>query len=368
MTVKSHSSKNLLQRFAKLVKQNQELREENEKLKTLISGLEADIQEINAPHGVINTNESDHPLYIEKQTSLKFDMATVMYAHIKGFTKIMEGMDSNAVMDELDEILFQFDSILKKYNILKIKTIGDTYMAAGGIPEKNITNPIQVVMAAMEMQRYLNELHEVSGRDNKIWELRIGIHTGPVTASSNGKKKITYDIKGDTVNMVSRMQNYCDDGGIVVSIMTYELIKEFFLCEYFGKMPVKYKGDLELFCVKTIRPEFTLNGKNNTPNEKFDTKFKLIQFTDIQEIILDKLEKELPAYLYYHNVKHTVDVVTEVELIGWAEGVSDEDILILKTAALLHDLGHVISYDEHEFQGTELARKILPAMPIPMTR
>jgi len=360
MTVKSHSSKNLLQRLAKLVKQNQELIEENEKLKTYISGLEADIGELNVSHGVINTNESNQPVFIEKQTSLKFDMATVMYAHIKGFTKIIEGMDSTAVMDELDEILFQFDSILKKYNILKIKTIGDTYMAAGGIPEKNITNPIQVVMAAMEMQGYLNGLHEVSGRENKIWELRIGIHTGPVTATANGKKKITYDIKGDTVNMVSRMQNYCDDGGIVVSVMTCELIKEFFLCEYFGKMPVKYKGDLELFCVNAIRPEFTLNGKTNTPNEKFDTKFKLIQFTDIQETILDKLEKELPAYLYYHNVKHTVDVVTEVELIGWAEGVSDEDILILKTAALFHDLGHVVSYDEHEFQGTVLAREILP--------
>ncbi|HYW96944.1 MAG TPA: adenylate/guanylate cyclase domain-containing protein, partial [Bacteroidales bacterium] len=234
MTVKSHSSKNLLQRLAKLVKQNQELIEENEKLKTYISGLEADIGELNVSHGVINTNESNQPVFIEKQTSLKFDMATVMYAHIKGFTKIIEGMDSTAVMDELDEILFQFDSILKKYNILKIKTIGDTYMAAGGIPEKNITNPIQVVMAAMEMQGYLNGLHEVSGRENKIWELRIGIHTGPVTATANGKKKITYDIKGDTVNMVSRMQNYCDDGGIVVSVMTCELIKEFFLCEYFG--------------------------------------------------------------------------------------------------------------------------------------
>ncbi|MDZ7633375.1 MAG: HD domain-containing protein [Bacteroidales bacterium] len=89
-------------------------------------------------------------------------------------------------------------------------------------------------------------------------------------------------------------------------------------------------------------------------------KFGLIQFTDIQEVILDKLEKELPEFLFYHNVKHTVDVVTEVELIGWAEGCNDEEILLLKTAALFHDAGHTVSYDDHEYQGTLLAREMLP--------
>ena len=97
------------------------------------------------------------------------------------------------------------------------------------------------------------------------------------------------------------------------------------------------------------------------PNDKFNTKFKLRQFNDIQELILDRLEKELPDFLYYHNVKHTVDVVTEVELIGWAEGIDDEGILLLKTAALFHDAGHIISYDEHEFHGTQLVREMLPA-------
>jgi exopolyphosphatase/pppGpp-phosphohydrolase len=126
-------------------------------------------------------------------------------------------------------------------------------------------------------------------------------------------------------------------------------------------MPVKYKGDLEMFVVQGIRPEFSMRERGVMPNAMFNTKFKLIQFTDIQELILDRLEKELPRYLYYHNVKHTVDVVTEVELIGWAEGLDDEEILLLKTAALFHDVGHTISYDEHEFHGTELARKLLPA-------
>jgi hypothetical protein len=142
--------------------------------------------------------------------------------------------------------------------------------------------------------------------------------------------------------------------------MTYELIKEFFICEYFGKLPVKYTGNIQMFQVKGLIPELSVDGLGKVPNGAFKIKFGLIQFTDIQEIILDKLEMELPEQLYYHNVKHTVDVVTEVELIGWAEGCSDEEILILKTAGLFHDAGHTVSYDDHEHQGTLMAREMLP--------
>jgi predicted metal-dependent HD superfamily phosphohydrolase len=112
--------------------------------------------------------------------------------------------------------------------------------------------------------------------------------------------------------------------------------------------------------VRGLKSEFSVNGDGVTPNDSFRIKFGLIQFTDIQEIILDKLEMDLPGYLFYHNVKHTVDVVTEVELIGWAEGCSDEEILILKTAGLFHDVGHTVAYDNHEFFGTQIAREMLP--------
>jgi hypothetical protein len=142
--------------------------------------------------------------------------------------------------------------------------------------------------------------------------------------------------------------------------MTYELVKEFFNCEYSGKLPVKYTDDLQMYKVKGLKPEFSVNGEGVVPNESFRIKFGLIQFTDIQEIILDKLEMDLPGYLFYHNVKHTVDVVTEVELIGWAEGCSDEEILLLKTAALFHDAGHIVAYDNHEFYGTQIAKEMLP--------
>ncbi|MFO7756652.1 MAG: adenylate/guanylate cyclase domain-containing protein [Bacteroidales bacterium] len=354
------SQDKLVKRIARLAKQNQELEEkikkllkENEKLLNQTEKQKAMLEKV-TPGDLQKAGPS-----LADQRALRFKMATVLFADIHGFAKVMTDSGSAELMDELDEILFNFDSIVDKYRIKKIKTIGDTYMCAGGIPEKNITNPIDVVMAALEMQRYLRKYE--SGKSRKqIWDLKIGIHTGPVTANITGKKKVSYDIKGDTVNTASRVEGVSGQGRLLISVMTYELVKEFFQCEYFGKLPVKYKGDLDIYEVLGIHPRFSVDGKGVTPNEAFKIKFGLIQFTDIQEMILDRLEKELPDYLYYHNVKHTVDVVTEVELMGWAEGCSDEEILLLKTAGLFHDAGHTIEYDNHEYHGTQMAREILP--------
>jgi adenylate cyclase len=347
----------LVKRIARLAKQNQELEDQIKKLEKINEKLTRDLEKYKSLSEKLPVEAAKE----EKEKSVKFNMTTVLFADIHGFSKLVEGMESSAVMDELDEILYEFDSITRKYKIEKIKTIGDTYMCAGGIPEKNITNPIDVVMAAIEMRNFIRKYEEARrGLENRIWELKFGIHTGPVTATISGKKKVNYDIKGDTVNTAIRVEAVSDSGIILVSVMTYELIKEFFDCQYFGKLPVKYKGDLQMYEVKGIKQEFSENGDGQTPNSAFRVKFGLIQFTDIQEIILDKLEKELPDYLFYHNVKHTVDVVTEVELIGWGEGCSDEEILLLKTAGLFHDAGHTIAYDNHEYHSTVLAREFLP--------
>jgi len=348
----STNNDELIKRIAKLARQNKELEEQ---LKLLIKENEK----------LANENENlkvhSRDVLPGEEKSLKFNMATVLFADIRSMSKLIEGMDSASVMDELDEIFYEFGAIADRYKIEKIKTIGDTFMCAGGIPVKNITNPIDVVMAAMEMRNFLEKFeNEKRGGGERIWDLKIGIHTGPVTASASGKKKINYDIKGDTVHNASRLEALSENVSILISVMTYELVKEFFDCEYYGKLPVKYKGDLQIYRVKGLKPEFSIDGKGVNPNEAFGVKFGLIQFTDMQEMILDKLEKELPEYVFYHNIKHTVDVVTEVELIGWAEGCTDEEILLLKTAGLFHDTGITVSFDNHELLGAEYARKILP--------
>jgi adenylate cyclase len=356
----STDNEELVKRIARLARQNQELEERIKRLVKQNEKLTDENERLKAGH-------KDHPQEIlkgekaQKGISLKFDMVTVLFADIHGLSKVAGGMDSTSIMDELDEISFVFEAIAEKYKIEKIKTIGDTFMFAGGIPVKNITNPVDVVMTAMEMWSYLERYEsDKRGGSNRIWDLKIGIHTGPVTASISGKKKISYDIKGDTVHNASRLQSLSENGSILISVMTYELVKEFFDSEYYGKLPVKYKGELQVFRAKGLKPEFSVKGECSIPNELFRIKFGLIQFTDLQEVILDKLEKELPDFVFYHNVKHTVDVVTEVELIGWAEGCDDEEILLLKTAALFHDTGITVSFDNHEFHSTEYARETLP--------
>jgi len=348
----STNNEELVKRIAKLARQNQEL---EDRIKNLVKQNE----KLAGENEKLRIHSPEIPQEAEK--SLKFNMTTILFADIHGRAQVYEGIDSVSVMDELDEIFYEFESISEIYKIHKIKTIGDTFMCAGGIPVKNITNPVDVVMAAIEMREFLErfEFKKRNGQ-NRMWDLKIAIHTGPVTASVSGKKKISYDIKGDTVHNASRLEALSENGSILISVMTYELVKEFFDCEYFGKLPVKYKGDLQIFRVKGLKPEFSADGNGVIPNTSFRIKFGLIQFTDLQEMILDKLEKELPAYVFYHNVKHTVDVVTEVELIGWAEGCTDEEILLLKTAGLFHDTGITVSFDNHELHGAEYARKILP--------
>jgi class 3 adenylate cyclase len=352
----------LVKRIARLAKQNQELEENIKNLEKMNEKLVRDYEKIKAlyekaaPEALKERAEGE-----KRERSLKFNMATVLFADIYGLSRLAEGMDSSVIMDELDEIFVEFETIVTKYKIEKIKTIGDTYMCAGGIPVKNITNPIDVVMASLEMRNFLDKREITrSVKDNRRWDLKIGIHSGPVTAAISGRKKINYDIKGDTVNTASRIEAISENGTVLISVMTYELVKEFFDCEYFGKLPVKYKDDLQIYKVKGLKSGFSVNNDGVIPNESFRIKFGLIQFTDIQEIILDKLEMDLPGHLFYHNVKHTVDVVTEVELIGWGEGCSDEEILLLKTAGLFHDAGHTVAYDNHEYYGTQIAREILP--------
>lgn len=296
-----------------------------------------------------------------KDKLLRYKMVSVLFASIQGFSKLTEHMEAEALIDDLDKFFLSLDTIVKKFNIEKINSIGDTYMSAGGIPQKNRTNPIEIILAALEIQHHLKKLQEeYASKNKKIWDISIGIHTGPVTANIVGKKKISYELKGDTVNMASRIQASGEVGKITISEMTHELIEEYFRCEYIGKMPVKYMGDISLYVVKGFSPDFSIDKEGLIPNKKFQIRFALVKYDDLEEFILNKLENELPKHLYYHNLKHTIDVTNQAELIGRGEGINDEEMLLLKTAALFHDLGHTINSKDHEFIGTQLAKEILP--------
>jgi len=329
-----------------LVEQNEELRHENDNHAEMLAFLPTNAKK---------------QMKQKTSSSLRYKMVTVLYSDVKGFTKLSTEQNAEALIDELDNFFFKFDDVVESHNIQKVKSIGDTYMCAGGIPKKNRTNPIEVIMAALEMQAFLRQLQNESLKNDKnIWSLTFGVHTGPVTATVSGKKKISYDIKGDTANIASRIESACNATEISVSGMTYEFIKGFFACEFRSKMPVKYKGDVPVYVVKGYRPELSEGGYGLVPNKAFRTKMQIIKFEDLNDYVLDRLERELPKHLYYHNYKHTIDVTIGVEIIGSGEGVNDEEMLLLKTAALFHDFGQVVGAQDHEERGCKIAEEILP--------
>lgn len=349
-----------LKHIAELITQIKSLEEENLRLRQHIDTLSLDLEKYRALASKYKLEAKDlEKPKLRDSNTLKFKLATILFADAHGFTRISNEMDSNQLVDNLDEIFQHLEKTVTKYEIRRLKSLGDTIMCAGGIPQKNMTNPIEVVQVAIEMQYFIKDLQRTYGA-GKIWNLRFGIHTGPVTAIMSGRKRIQYEVKGETVNLATRIRAFCQPGDILISGNTYELVKDLFVCEYYSRMPVKYRGDIELYAVKGIKSNYSLQGKGIIPNKKFSIRFNLIQFTDLQELMLNKLEKELPPNLHYHNVKHTIDVVTQAELIGIGEGVNDEDLLLLKTAALFHDSGHILSYDDHEHYSTHMAREILP--------
>jgi len=286
----------------------------------------------------------------------KYERATVLFSDIQGFTQIAEEMNPEALIDELDKFFFHFDSVVEKYNIEKIKTIGDAYMAAGGIPLKNSTNPVEVVLAALEMQSYMQHLKSSKA---KIWDLRIGIHTGPVIAGVVGHKKVSYDIWGDTVNTASRMESSGKAGKVNISGITYSMVKEYFICEYRGKLPVKYKGNIDMYFVNGLRPELSVDLKE-IPNKRFFTKLQLLRLGDLEDKIFEDILKELPETIHFHKVEVARKVYNQSFLLCRAEEIEQEDRLLVRTAALMLYTGLTQSFNNFENRSSVISREILP--------
>lgn len=309
---------------------------------------------------VLPKNTASEIMEKGKATKIKYNFVTVLFSDIQGFTKIAEEMNPEVLIDELDKFFFYFDSVVEKFSIEKIKTIGDAYMCAGGIPEKNRTNPVEVILAALEMKAYMTRLKQTSEIEGmKYWDIRIGIHTGTVVAGVVGQKKLSYDIWGDTVNTASRMESSGEAGKINISGTTYEFVKDFFKCEYRGKMPVKYKGELEMYFVEGIVPD--LCDENGGPNRKFIVRMQLIKLQDIEEMILKMFDDEAPPNLYFHNSAIVRNICNQVELLSGAENLSEEDLINLKLASVFLFTGYISDYEKPMEASIRLVEEILPA-------
>jgi len=296
----------------------------------------------------------------EEEESIKIKCATVMYVTIEPADKLKGSVIPAEALDHLDEILLEFNHICTRHCIERIKTLGHSLLCAGGIECQNATNPIEVVQAGLDFRLFFSDYQKENNIEG-VWVMKMGIHTGSLHAFPRGTKKLTYELKGDTVSAASRIESIAVQNSIVISANTYELVKEFFECQYYGNVPIKYIGEIDLYEIIGILPELSLQNAAFTPNSLYQTRISHLRYSELQEYVLDMLERELPTNLFYHNIKHTIDVVTGVELIGWAEKVNEDEMLLLKTAALLHDSGHIHSYKNHEEESVRLAEELLPS-------
>lgn len=205
-----------------------------------------------------------------KATPRFYRSVSVLFADIQDFTKLAESLTPNELVHDLQSYFSRFDDVVSKFFVEKIKTMGDAFLCVGGIPMRNKSHPFDTILVGLELQRIIKELgveREESGR--RAWQLRVGIHTGPVVAGVVGKQKMTYDIWGDSVNIAKRIESACVPGMVNISASTHEIIKDYFECEHRGKILAKHKGHIDMYFVKSLKAEFSQDGDGITPNKYF---------------------------------------------------------------------------------------------------
>lgn len=199
-----------------------------------------------------------------------YRMVSIVFTDFVGFSSISDQLSIHDLIKELSMYFEKFDVIAKDHYIEKIKTIGDSYMCAGGLPLRNRSNPIDTALASLEMLKFVKETNKLQKEENKPeWRIRLGIHTGEVIAGVIGNTKMAYDIWGDAVNTASRIETSGEPNQINISGSTYSYIHNYFDCSYRGRIDVRNKGQVDMYFLNRLKKEYSEDDEGTIPNSTF---------------------------------------------------------------------------------------------------
>ncbi len=291
-----------------------------------------------------------------------YESASILFADIVSFSKITPFVDAEELVNKLTIYFRSFDKVITENKMILIKTIGDSYFAVGGVPKKSFKNSIRTVLAGLQMQDAVAQINEI---DENGWKIRVGINTGEIVAGVLDTKRPMFDVWGSAVNVASRLQEAGEEGKVNISEETYREIYPYFDCVERGKIDTKNVGEIPMYYVDRIKKELSADEKGVTPNKIFwqyanELKGIVPDYILMMKETVALIKSNLPNNIYYHTEKHALNIMNAVEFLGFGEEIYNEDILLLKTAALFHDIGFLEQYDDNEAIGASYARKLMP--------
>ena len=318
--------------------------------------------------GQLLTNIFPTKILEELSTTGKFspkrvENGVVLFTDFVDFSQKAKSLKPLALIRQLEKYFTRFDEIIDKYKLEKIKTIGDAYMALAGVTEEHPEPAIRACLAALEIRDYMRKERDVAVALKKdFWEIRIGLHMGPLVAGIIGASKYSFDVWGDTVNVAARAEAMTKSGSISITDSIYNEIKEYFTTESRGEIDIQKRGGaLEMHYLVSLKKNHCMYNEGLSPNAKLREQCGLspMDFENMRTSILNRLRSLLPEDVIYHDIPHTLNVEKAVIRYGNLEGVNEEDLFLLRTAALFHDAGFILRYPDNETLGIAMARSSL---------
>lgn len=288
----------------------------------------------------------------------------VLFTDFVDFSLKARDMKPIRLLKKLEYYFTKFDEIIERYKLEKIKTIGDAYMALGGVTEHTQEPAIRACLAALEIRNFMRNERDVARAMNRdYWEIRVGLHMGPLVAGIIGSSKISFDVWGDTVNIAARAEGGTKPGFITITKDIANEVQEYMNLEARGEVSIhKRGGSIEMFYLSDIKMEHCLYGEGKVASTELRKKCGLlsIDFVHMRKDILNRLKALLPEEVIYHDIYHTLNVEKAAVRYAKLEGIDDDSMLLLQTAVLYHDAGFILEYHSNESFAITMAQNTLP--------